>query len=122
MNITEASAHCGLTIDTIRFYEKAGMMPRLSRDARGWRSFGADALEWLVILARLRATGMPLEDMRRFAVLAHTKSAGDRQARSERRNILERHLARLEQRRRELEACESYLKHKIAIYSGRTKS
>ena len=39
MTIQEAAAASGLSIDTIRFYEKAGMTPPVPRDARGWRTF-----------------------------------------------------------------------------------
>ncbi|MEL7026471.1 MAG: MerR family transcriptional regulator, partial [Pseudomonadota bacterium] len=68
MQIAEAAAHCGLSIDTIRFYDKAGMLPILPRDAKGWRTFPPNALEWLGIIARLRKTGMTLEDVKRFAI------------------------------------------------------
>jgi MerR family transcriptional regulator, aldehyde-responsive regulator len=45
MNIAQAAAQSGLTVDTIRFYEKSAMLPKIARDKRGWRSFDAQALE-----------------------------------------------------------------------------
>jgi DNA-binding transcriptional MerR regulator len=121
MNIKEAATASGLSVDTIRFYEKSGMVPPVSRDARGWRRFDAGAVEWLRNLERLRATGMPMADMRRFAVLVHTTNAATPGAASERLAILSRHAERLAARRREVEACQVYLDHKISVYSQMTK-
>jgi DNA-binding transcriptional MerR regulator len=116
MNIKQAAARSGLSIDTIRFYEKCGMLPKIARDTRGWRSFSDDNFNWLVNLQRLRATGMPLKLVRRFAVLVHAKQ-DDKKAQRERLEILTEHASRLERRRGDLDACEAYLKAKIEIYS-----
>jgi MerR family transcriptional regulator, aldehyde-responsive regulator len=115
MTIAEAAKASGLSVDTIRFYEKSGMLPRLARDVRGWRRFPPDAVEWLRNLERLRATGMPMAEMRRFAVLVHASPTVDGTA--ERLAILQTHAKRLEQRQADLDACKTYLAHKITIYS-----
>jgi DNA-binding transcriptional MerR regulator len=116
MNIREASETCGLSEDTIRFYERAGMLPPLPRDSRGWRRFDPPALEWLKNLAHLRATGMPMAEMQRFALLVHARDAAA--SREERLAILERHNRRLACRRTELAEAQAYLDHKIAVYGG----
>ncbi|KMW57555.1 transcriptional regulator, MerR family [Candidatus Rhodobacter oscarellae] len=118
MQIAEAAAESGLSIDTIRFYERSGMLPPLARDARGWRQFSGDALDWLRVLGNLRKTGMPLEDVRRFAASANGPLAETQAAMAERLAILRAHAARLEAKRAEIETCSAYLDHKIAIYSG----
>jgi MerR family transcriptional regulator, aldehyde-responsive regulator len=118
MNIKGAAAVSGLSVDTIRFYEKAGMLPPLARDGRGWRSFDGGAVEWLRNLERLRATGMPMAEMRRFALLVHAEDAGE--AAGERLEILRAHAQRLEARRREVEACQAYLDQKIGTYEQMT--
>jgi MerR family transcriptional regulator, aldehyde-responsive regulator len=122
MNIAQAATQSGLSIDTIRFYEKSLMLPKLERDKRGWRSFDAPSIEWLVTLERLRATGMPLKDIKRFAVLANSVNAKSKSAAKERLQILEEHQERLKQRRAALDACEDYLKFKINIYRKQFKS
>lgn len=116
MNITQASEKSGLSVDTIRFYEKSSMLPKLARDKRGWRAFDAPSIDWLVTLERLRATGMPLQDIKRFAVLANGAASQGKAAAKERLNILERHQERLIQRRAALDACEAFLSFKINIY------
>jgi MerR family transcriptional regulator, aldehyde-responsive regulator len=118
MKIQEAAKRSQLSIDTIRFYEKAGMLPRIPRDKSGWRSFDAEALDWLVTLERLRSTGMPLKEVRRFAVLVHEGESARPGAAAERLDILQRHSARLAKRREELDACEAYLSRKISVYSN----
>jgi MerR family transcriptional regulator, aldehyde-responsive regulator len=116
MTIHEAAAASGLSVDTIRFYEKAGMTPPAPRDSRGWRTFPPPLVEWLTNLARLRATGMPMVQMQRFARLVHATPSPDVIA--ERLAILREHNACLARRRAELEVAQEYLDHKIAVYSG----
>ena len=118
MNIAEASTLTALTIDTIRYYERAAMLPPLPRDRRGWRHFDPPAIEWLKILERLRATAMPMDEMRRFAQLVFAKDGGSPAATEERLAILHRHRARLQAQKAELVACESYVDMKIRIYSA----
>jgi DNA-binding transcriptional MerR regulator len=117
MQIAEAAALSGLSIDTIRFYDRSGMLPDLPRDARGWRRFTPDALEWLTVLGRLRKTGMPLPNLRRFAALAQGPGADQPDAKAERLALLTAHRARLAEQREELESCEAYLDMKISVYS-----
>jgi DNA-binding transcriptional MerR regulator len=116
MNIKEAAHQSGLSVDTIRFYEKSGMLPRILRDARGWRNFGPDNVEWLRNLERLRATGMPMKEMRRFAVLVHLADPALPDGATERLEILKKHSERLNERQIELDGCKAYLSKKIEIY------
>lgn len=116
MRINDAAAHSGLSQDTIRFYEKSGMLPRIARDDRGWRHFSGEDLGWLTVLERLRSTGMPLDDVKRFASSAHAPDCDNAGQRALRLNILERHAETLAKRRADLAACETYLNHKINIY------
>jgi MerR family transcriptional regulator, aldehyde-responsive regulator len=118
MNIKDASTQSGLSIDTIRFYEKVGMLPAVPRDARGWRRFDGGLVEWLKNLERLRSTGMPLREVRAFAVLVHTTDAALPGSAEQRLMILRRHAARLEQRMRDIAACQVFLDHKIKVYSS----
>ncbi len=117
MNIQDAAAASGLSIDTIRYYEKAGMLPPVPRDNRGWRSFPPPLIDWLTNLARLRATGMPMAEMQRFARLIHAPATPATVA--DRLAILHAHADRLAQHRTDIEAAQDYLDRKIAVYSER---
>ena len=116
MRIKEAAARSGLTQDTIRFYEKSGMLEAIRRDARGWRVFSNDDVNWLTTLERLRTTGMPLDDVKRFAVSAHAADRNAPDQRALRLSLLENHAVTLAHRQAELEACKHFLDHKISLY------
>lgn len=117
MRIAQAAAQSGLTQDTIRFYEKSGMLPDIARDGAGWRDFRGDSLTWLITLGHLRNTGMPLDDVKRFAQSAHAPDCDSIQQCQMRLGLLRTHEARLAQKRADLEACDAYLAHKIGIYT-----
>ena len=116
MRIKEAAARSGLTQDTIRFYEKSGMLAPVRRDARGWRVFNGDDVNWLTTLERLRATGMPLDDVKRFAMSAHAPERVAPDQRALRLGLLERHAVTLAHREAELKASKHFLDHKISMY------
>jgi DNA-binding transcriptional MerR regulator len=116
MRINEAAARSGLTQDTIRFYEKSGMLDTITRDARGWRVFSGDDVNWLTTLERLRATGMPLDEVKRFAVSAHAADRDSPEQKANRLAMLEGHAVTLAHRQAELEACKHFLDFKINLY------
>jgi len=120
MRIAEAAQRCGLSEDTIRYYEKSGMVPAIGRDARGHRVFNARNIEWLTLLYWLRETGMSMKQMRRFTYLAQegTDEGAGEEAVAERRDILIEHSNRLRERRALLDRCEAVLAIKIASYGG----
>jgi len=114
MKISEAASACGLSADTIRYYEKSGLLPDIRRNAERHRDFSKKDIEWLTLLYWLRETGMPMKQMRRFTTLA---KAGDNTI-TERRQILLGHAAVLKQRRVLLKKCEAVLAVKIASYEN----
>jgi DNA-binding transcriptional MerR regulator len=87
MQIGEVSQRTGLTIDTLRYYEDIGLLPPQRRDRGGRRRYDADILRWLDFVARLKATGMPLAAMVRYAAF---RAAGDGTS-ADRLALLEEH-------------------------------
>ena len=70
VSIGEASRRTGLSIETLRFYEREGLTPGpVARDAAGWRAYSDEDLEWLLMTTRLRLTRMPISGIRRYADL-----------------------------------------------------
>ena len=114
MKIAEAAAASGLSADTIRFYERRDMLPDIARGPDGHRRFSPKDVEWLTLLYWLRATGMPLDQMRQFTRLAKAGSAGL----VERRGILLAHRERLQRQRAALVRCDEVLAIKIASYGA----
>lgn len=87
MRISEVAEATGLSIDTLRFYEKIGLIDPPPRDAAGRRDYAPDVLTWIGFLAQLNATGMPQSDRVRYARLRRDGAA----TLSERREMLEAH-------------------------------
>ncbi|WP_052852259.1 MerR family transcriptional regulator [Streptomyces avicenniae] len=112
LSIGDAATACGLSIDTLRYYEREGLtLSPAQRNAAGQRRYGADDLRWLAGLVMLRGTGMRIGDIRRYTELARRPGTE-----AERLAILERHrehvLARMAQTGAHLAAVE----RKIAAY------
>ena len=112
MRINEAAETSGLSADTIRFYEKSGIVPPIQRDMNGQRRFSRNNVDWMTVLYWLRKTGMPMKVMSRYAFLVH---AGDHTI-PERKDILRQHGQRLSEQRAELDRCEALLAYKLAAY------
>jgi DNA-binding transcriptional MerR regulator len=111
-SIAHAAAHTGLSIDTLRYYERIGLVEPPARDSGGRRSYSDADLAWLHFLTRLRTTGMPIRMMREYAQLRHR---GDATA-ARRRQILIEHRAEVRERVTELQSCLGVLDYKITNY------
>lgn len=111
--ISEVAARCGLSTHTLRWYERIGLMPHVDRSHTGQRRFTDRDLAWLEFVGKLRATGMPVSDMVRYAELVR---AGDHTS-AERLEMLS--ITRQATRRRidELNEALATLDYKIDIYS-----
>ncbi|WP_018682429.1 MerR family transcriptional regulator [Actinokineospora enzanensis] len=110
--IAEAAHRSGLSIDTLRYYERIELIDPPARDSGGRRVYTDDDLAWLAFLTRLRTTGMPIKLMREYARLRDQGpvSAGAR------KRILERHREDVKVRIAELTSCLDALDYKIENY------
>ncbi len=63
-SIGELSKQSGVNIETIRYYEKIGIMPVTNRSAGGYRIYGADHLKRLSFVRRSRQLGFSLDEIR----------------------------------------------------------
>ena len=66
MRIKELSAATGVEVETIRFYEKQGLLPAPARSANRYRDYDATHLERLAFVRHCRALDMPLADVKRL--------------------------------------------------------
>ena len=71
-SIGEAAEKCGLSPHTLRWYERIGLLATIERGGDGRRRFSDADLDWLSLLIKLRATGMPVRDMQRYAELVRS--------------------------------------------------
>lgn len=113
LSIAQAASDRGLTPDTLRYYEKAHLLLRpVPRSSTGHRRYEEQDLRWIELITRLRATGMPIRDVRRYAALVR---AGDGNE-GDRLDLLQAHretvLTQLDAVTQHLSAIDT----KIAIY------
>ncbi|KTS36229.1 MerR family transcriptional regulator [Methylobacterium indicum] len=114
MKIGELAARSGLTAHTLRYYERIGLLPYADRNRSSHRDYDASILTWIGFLTRLKTTGMPIREMVRYAALRNDGPATE----TERREMLERHRARVRAHVDELQESLLVLDTKIAGYAG----
>lgn len=110
LTIQQVAKQTGLSIDTLRYYERIGLLEPIGRAQNSHRRYTQQDLDWIDLLIQLRNTGMPRAQMVRFAQLRRQGSA----TLTERRVMLEQHQHALEQHMQELEQYMAALQHKIA--------
>lgn len=110
--VSEVAERIGLSTHTLRWYERIGLLDEVGRDPSGHRRYTASDIEWLLLLIRLRATGMPVRDMQRYAELVR---AGDSTS-VERRELLEAHRQRVAAHIAALQTDLAVIDHKVAVY------
>lgn len=105
MRIGELARATGVDIDTIRYYERDGLLPPPARAANGYRQYGPAQLERLAFIRHCRALDMPLSDIRRLLdFLAHPELACN-----DINHLVDTQLARVQARLRSLSALEKQL-------------
>ena len=110
--IAEAAHRSGLSIDTLRYYERIQLIDPPARDSGGRRAYSDEDLAWLEFLTRLRTTGMPIRMMREYARLRHQGAASA----TRRKQILIQQRTEVLDRIAELNNCLDVLNYKIANY------
>jgi DNA-binding transcriptional MerR regulator len=114
--IAQAAERSGLSIDTLRYYERIGLVEPPARDSGGRRSYSDADLAWLEFLTKLRTTGMPIRMMREYAQLRGRPEAVVR-----RRQMLVDHRKDVLSRISELQGCVNALNFKIGFYDDMTQ-
>jgi DNA-binding transcriptional MerR regulator len=110
--IAEAAHRSGLSIDTLRYYERMELIEPPARDSGGRRAYNDEDMAWLEFLTHLRRTGMPIRMMREYAKLRHQGMASA----GRRKQILIEQRAEVLDRIAELNSCLDVLNYKIGNY------
>lgn len=118
VGIAEAAQRCGLSAHTLRYYERIGLIHPVGRGPDGHRRYTEHDLEWLILLTRLRCTGMSISDMCRYAELVRRgpETAGQR------RELLVEHRTGVAARIAELQRDLEVIDYKIDMYSEMERS
>lgn len=117
LSIKQAATRSNVSVHTLRYYERIGLLPPIARDSNGQRRYSEYDLGAVNILLRLRDTGMPIQGMKRFAKLL----AQGEGAIPERLALLEQHEKTVRQNIRDLETNLELISAKIKIYRHNTQ-
>lgn len=112
MKIGAFARAAGLTVYTVRFYEKIGLIPAPPRDSSGQRVYSEESIGWIGFLKQLNATGMPQADRVRYAALRLKGAVTYR----ERRKMLQAHAVKIEADLLALQDTSALMQRKIAFY------
>lgn len=112
MTIKEVSEKFGITADTLRYYERVGMIPPVNRTAGGIRDYNEEDISWVQLAVCMRSAGLPVEVMIDYLKLSRQ---GDETIPARLQLLTDQREALLEQRRSIDEMLER-LEYKISRY------
>ena len=116
LSIGEVAERTGLSVHTLRFYEREGLFADpVRRGLNGHRVYGEQDLEWLEMCSNLRASGMPLAGIRRYAELVRRGIGNEK----ERLALLRRHREHVTTQIQELTKCLDLISWKVKAYEDR---
>jgi DNA-binding transcriptional MerR regulator len=113
----EVADKTGFSLDTLRYYERIGLLDAVARTSGGQRLFTDEDLAWLSTLRCLRDTGMPIAKMLRYAELCRDESTA-----AERLELLAEHDREAGERIVELQAQRAHVQAKIRWYRSLLES
>ena len=114
MNSKQVAELFNLSVDTLRYYERVGVIPPVTRDKNGYRNYQTNDLNWIFLAKSLRAAGLSIELLIEFATLAknsETQNVADAQ----KQKLLEQ-LEQIEKNIKEMEKARALLQYKIETY------
>lgn len=112
MTIAEVSEKYGLSADTLRYYERVGLIPRVNRAPGGNRDYTDEDCGWVEFIKCMRGAGLPIEALIEYVTLARQ---GDETVEARRDLLMEQRrqlIARMEEMRTTLDR----LDYKIGLY------
>lgn len=115
MNIKKVSEQLGISSDTIRYYERIGLVPPISRDKNGVRNFTDIDIQRLDFIKCMRHAGLSIESLHEYM---HLYSLNDDRTILARKKILEEEAEKLDERIASLQETRAYLQHKIDVYDS----
>ena len=109
MRIGELAKQVGVTPDTIRYYEREGLLPPAERTPSGYRDYGPEVLDDLRFIKKAQALGLKLSDVREVLEI----SSGGKPPCEHVRATVSARLAEVEERLRELRALRATLRETL---------
>ena len=116
MRIGTAAEQAGVNVQTLRYYERRGLLPRPPRRQSGYREFPDDAVRIVRFIKRAQDLGFTLDEVEELITLRSDK----RRDRSRVRAVAEKRVRQVERKIAELEAMKRALNHLVHCCRGGT--
>ncbi|MDO4455934.1 MAG: MerR family transcriptional regulator, partial [Ligilactobacillus agilis] len=107
MNIKKAAAMFDLSVDTLRYYERIGVIPPVKRNESGYRDYKIRDLNWIYLAKNLRNAGLSVEALIEFVHLAQMPD--NPKVDEAKKQILYEQLEELDQKIAEMQAVREIL-------------
>lgn len=107
MQIGALAKHSGLSADTLRYYEKQGLIPPPSRHPNGYRDYPAQTVQWLQFIHNAKAVGFSLKECRDLMRIFHAR---DQHCCADVKDLAETKLHQLAQQMQQLQQMHHTLK------------
>lgn len=114
MKITEVSDRYGVSTDTLRYYERIGLIPPVNRNGSGIRDYSELDLRRVEFIKCMRSAGLPVEVLIEYVRLVQE---GDKTIKA-RKEILKEQREVLVARMKEMQKTLDILNHKIEVYEN----
>ena len=114
MQIGQLAQQSGVAIDTVRYYERQGLLPPPTRRASGYRQYGPQDISRLRFIRRAKDLGFSLQEIQDLLRLSDNQDAD----RAEVRALAQHRLADIERKLRELESMRATLANLVSHCSG----
>ena len=118
MTIKEVSERYHISQDTLRYYERTGMIPKVTRTAGGIRDYREEDLGWVELALCMRSAGLPVEAMVRYVKLCQEGDATI----PDRLKLLEKQREVLLEQQKQVNETLKRLEYKISRYEEAVKT
>ena len=111
MTIKQVCEKYDITADTLRYYEKVGVIPSVPRNENGVRNFDEDSLGWIELAICMRKAGVQIEALSKYVSLFKVENSTE-----QRKKILLQQKEILENKMKDMQDTLDRLNYKISLY------
>jgi DNA-binding transcriptional MerR regulator len=112
MKASDVAKQFNISTDTLRYWEGAGMIPAVPRDANGYRDYSQDEIDWIDFITCMRSSGVGISYLVKYYQLF---KQGD-STKDERQALLKNQLDEMGERIKEMQNAYSRLEEKLTHY------
>ncbi|EHA7756856.1 MerR family transcriptional regulator [Enterococcus faecalis] len=112
MSTKDVAKMFNISVSTIRYYEKIGIIPPIQRDENGYRIYTNSTLNWIYLMKSLRNAGLSIDSLLEFSRLSQEQG----EERKKQKEILQNQLQEIDEKLAEMQRVRKLLAYKIETY------